>query len=106
MSNIELPIRAIREMVASAVHLVIHTSRLPDGSRKVMSVSELVGLKQETEVEFRDLFVFRQGGVAPDGAVLGEFMATGAQPTFLQELKMKGIPINEAIFQPGEVRVG
>jgi septum site-determining protein MinD len=100
MSNIELPIRAIREMVASAVHLIVHTARLTDGSRKIISISELVGL-QDLEVQFRDLFVFRQSGVAPDGAVIGEYTATGNRPSYLHELKVKGVPVDEAMFVPG-----
>jgi pilus assembly protein CpaF len=100
MSNIELPIRAIREMVASAVHLIVHTARLSDGSRKVVSISELVGMGEGAEVLLKEIFIFRQLGVAPDGTVLGQFLATGYQPTFLKELKVKGIEIHEAIFTP------
>jgi pilus assembly protein CpaF len=98
MSNIDLPVRAIREMVASAVHLVIHTARLSDGSRKVLSISELIDLTPEGEIVFQELFVFRQTGVAPDGTVLGEFVATGRSPTFLKELRVKGIEIDEGMF--------
>ena len=102
MSNIDLPVRAIREMTASAVHLIIHTARLSDGSRKVISISELVGLSGQTDIEFQDLFIFKQTGVAPDGTVLGEFLATGQQPSFLRELKVKGIQLDDAVFRPTE----
>ncbi|MDP3703228.1 MAG: ATPase, T2SS/T4P/T4SS family [Candidatus Omnitrophota bacterium] len=100
MSNIDMPIPAIREMVASAIHLVIHTARLADGTRKVTSISELVGASGGAGVVFQDIFVFRQTGVAPDGKVLGEFVATGTLPTFLKDFKVKGIAIDEAIFRP------
>jgi len=99
MSNIDMPIPAIREMVASAIHLIIHTARLPDGARKVTSISELVGASGGAGVVFQDLFLFRQTGVTPDGKVLGEFVATGTLPTFLRDLKVKGIAIDEAIFR-------
>ncbi len=100
MSNVELPIRAIREMTASAIHLIIHTARLSDGSRKVTAVSELTELVDGTDILFQDLFVFRQSGIGPDGKVLGEFTSTGKCPTFFDELKVKGIPISESMFEP------
>jgi len=99
MSDVELPIRAIREMVASAVHLVLHTARLSDGSRKVLSISELVELVGGTEIVFQDLFVFQQIGVDADGKVLGQFVATGHLPTFFNELRIKGIELDESLFQ-------
>ncbi len=87
-------------MVASAIHLIIQTARLSDGSRKVMSISEVVELVDGMEIVFRDLFTFQQTGVAPDGTVLGQFVAPGHLPTFFNELKVKGIPIDEAVFHP------
>lgn len=104
MSNIELPIRAIREMVASAVHILVHTARLSDGSRKITSISELVELVNGMDIVFHDLFVFRQTGVTSDGTVLGEFVPTGTLPTFFHELKVKGIELDESIFQATEAK--
>ncbi len=100
MSNIDLPIRAIQEMISSAIDVIIHTARLSDGSRKVMAISEIVGLANGTDIEMQDLFVFRQTGVAPDGTVLGEFRPTGKLPSFLNELKVKGFGVDESIFSP------
>jgi len=100
MSNIELPIRAIREMIASAIDVIIHTSRLSDGTRKIVAISELVDLVNGTDILFQDLFVFRQTGVAPDGTVLGDFVMTGKPPTFIEELKIKGIEFDASIFTP------
>ncbi len=99
MSNIELPVRAIREMTASAVHLIIHTARLSDGTRKVMSISELGGLTREGDMVIHLIFEFRQTGVGKDGTVQGEFVATGHVPSFLRELQVKGIPIDESMFR-------
>jgi pilus assembly protein CpaF len=64
-----------------------------------MTISEVMGLSNEADILMRDLFVFRQTGVASDGAVAGGFTATGQQPSFLQELKVKGIAINESTFE-------
>ncbi|PIQ84273.1 MAG: pilus assembly protein TadA [Candidatus Omnitrophica bacterium CG11_big_fil_rev_8_21_14_0_20_63_9] len=99
MSNIDLPVRAIREMVASAIDVIIHTARLSDGSRKVTAISELIELRDGTDVVLQDIFMFRQTGVAPDGTVLGDFASTGKIPTFLQELKVKGIEIDPSMFK-------
>ncbi len=98
MSNIDLPVRAIREMVASAVHVIIHTARLSDGSRKIMTVTELTGLSRDGDVQLNDLFKFQQTGLAPDGMVQGTFMASGEKPSFLAELRVKGITIDDALF--------
>ncbi len=100
MSNVELPVRTIREMVASAVHLVLHTARLSDGSRKVVSISEIVGLVNETEIVFQEIFRFQQTGVSSEGIVIGQFVATGHEPTFMHEFKVKGIEISPEIFSP------
>ena len=106
MSDIELPVRAIREMVASALHVVIHTARLSDGSRKILSITELVELTEHMDIVFRDLFVFQQTGLDPDGTVLGDYQATGHLPTFFEELKVKGLALEESVFQASEARVG
>jgi pilus assembly protein CpaF len=100
MSNIELPIRAIREMVASAVDVIVHTARLSDGSRKVTLISEIVDIVDGTEIALQDLFMFKQTGIASDGAVQGHFLASGHQPTFMEELLAKGIDLPASIFQP------
>jgi pilus assembly protein CpaF len=100
MSSVELPIRAIREMIASAINLVIHTARLSDGSRKVLAVSELVGLANDTEIHFEDIFTFRQTGTESNGTVVGEFVTTGKQPSYLHELQTKGLKIDESVFAP------
>ncbi|HEX9779779.1 MAG TPA: ATPase, T2SS/T4P/T4SS family [bacterium] len=99
MSNIDLPIHAIREMVASAIDLVVHTARMPDGSRKVTSICELVGLGKESEIRFRELFRYDQSGVTPEGKVIGEFMATGEVPSYVNEFQVKGVPVDAAIFK-------
>ncbi|TBR20245.1 CpaF family protein [bacterium] len=99
MSGIELPIRAIREMVVSAVDLIIHTNRLSDGTRKIVQISELTGMKNETQIATNDIFVFKQSGIDSNGHVLGEFKSTGIMPTFYEEMKVRGIILPESIFK-------
>ncbi|MFA4842845.1 MAG: CpaF family protein, partial [Candidatus Omnitrophota bacterium] len=99
MSGIELPIRAIREMVASAIDLIVHTARLSDGSRKVIQITEVVGMKDELHIDLRDIFIFKQAGIDASGRVLGDFQATGYVPSFIEEIKVKGILLPEGIFQ-------
>ena len=99
MSGIELPIRAIREMVASAIDVVIHTARLSDGSRKITQVTELAGMKDEMHIEMEDIFLFRQTGIDASGRVVGEFQATGYLPSFMEDIKIKGITLPDNIFK-------
>ena len=99
MSGIELPIRAIREMVTSAIDLIVHTARLSDGTRKVIQITEVAGMKDDLHVDLRDIFAFKQSGIDADGHVLGEFQATGYIPSFIDEIKVRGIPLSEDIFK-------
>jgi len=99
MSGIELPFRAIREMIASAVDLIVHTARLSDGSRKVMQITEIAGMLDETHINLKDIFAFRQKGLDKEGKVLGEFRPTGYVPTFFDEMKTRGIALPDGIFR-------
>jgi pilus assembly protein CpaF len=99
MSGMELPSRAIREQIASAVDIIIHESRLADGSRKVTAISEITGIEGQNIV-MQDIFTFCQNGVDENGRILGEFKPTGAMPTFFDTLKSRGINLDPRIFQP------
>ncbi len=99
MSGLELPSRAIREQIASAVDLVVHESRLSDGSRKVTCISEVMGMEGQ-QIVLQDLFVFKQTGLDGRGRVLGRFEATGAIPSFYGELASRGLSLDIAIFSP------
>jgi len=101
MSGLELPSRAIREQIASAIDLVVHESRLSDGSRKVTCISEVVGL-EGLQVVMQDLFEFKQTGVDEHGKVLGNFMPTGAVPTFFEHIQSRGLHLDPAIFDPSK----
>jgi len=99
MSGIELPIRAIREMIASAIDLIVHLQRFPDGSRKVVQVTEVAGMLDEVHVNLKDIFIFKEKGIDSQGRVIGKHLPTGYIPTFFEELRLKGLPISEKIFQ-------
>ena len=98
MAGAELPSRAIREQIGSAVQLIVHQSRLRDGTRKVVSVTEVLGA-DEHGVRLQELFAFRQTGIDENGGVLGGFVATGAIPTFFEHLQTSGEGVPEELFQ-------
>jgi pilus assembly protein CpaF len=99
MAGFDLPVRAIREQMASALHMVIHLARFVDGSRKVIAVSEVVGLEGQV-VTMQDLFRFQHQGIDANGRVLGRISATGIQPTFLERLEEVGVTFPAEMFQP------
>ena len=99
MSGVELPVRAIREMVASAIDVIIHTARLPDGTRKIVEIAQIVGMRDEIHIEMQNIFIFRQSGIDAQHNVLGDFYATGYIPSFMEEMKRRGISLSEEIFR-------
>ncbi len=99
MSGVELPSRAIREQIASAVNIIVQESRMADGSRRIVAVSEIVGMEGQ-QIVMQDLFVFRQTGVSPEGKIMGHLTATGAMPSFYDTLAARGIELDPALFQP------
>lgn len=99
MSGMELPSKAIREQIASAVDIIIHESRLSDGSRKVVAITEVTGL-EGNQIVMQDIFAFNQTGVSENGKVIGEFKPTGAIPTWLDQLSGRGITVDTGMFDP------
>lgn len=97
MAGMDLPHRAIREQIASAVELVVHTSRFVDGSRKVVQVSEVLGLEGD-KYSMQEIFIFRNTGIDENGNVTGFFEPTGVMPTFLDKLQLAGETIDRALF--------
>lgn len=102
MSGVELPSRAIREQIASAVNVIVQEARLADGSRRIVAVSEITGMEGQ-QIVMQDLFVFRQTGVDANGRIRGDLTATGAMPSFYDTLGARGIRLDPALFQPGSV---
>jgi len=99
MAGMELPSRAIREQIASAMNLIIHQHRFSDGSRKVTHVAEIQGMEGDVIV-LQDIFLYRQRGVDGNGNVVGEHYATGLRPKFLPLLESKGIHLSPDMFAP------
>jgi pilus assembly protein CpaF len=101
MANLNLPERAIRQHIAGGIDVVIQLARLPDGNRKVMSVSEITGMEGEV-ISMQDLFVFEREGIGDGGKVLGRFRATGVRPQFLSTLEARGVEVGGLSFLEGE----
>jgi pilus assembly protein CpaF len=99
MSGMELPVRAIREQIASAIDIICHEMRMSDGSRKVTKVTEVLGLEGD-QIVMQDIFEFTQTGVDEEGKVVGHFSPTGAIPTFLEEISARGLKIDRTMFAP------
>jgi enamine deaminase RidA (YjgF/YER057c/UK114 family) len=95
MAGYELPLLSIREQIASAVDLIVHTARLKDGSRKVVNITEVFGIEDD-EILTQDIFVFEQTGVQ-DGKIQGFLKPTGIRPTFMPKFKEEGVRL-----PPGE----
>lgn len=97
MAGMDLPAKAIREQIASAVNLVVQQSRLSDGSRKVMSITEIVGMQGDV-VTMQEIFGFRKQGLDKNRKIIGKFTATGFIPKFIDELDQQGIKVPRGIF--------
>ena len=97
MANLNLPERAVRSQMASALDVVIQVSRLSDGTRKMTSISEIVGMEGNV-ITMQELFVFERQGIGDDGEVLGRFRPTGIRPKFADVLKARGIELPGLVF--------
>jgi pilus assembly protein CpaF len=102
MAGMELPVRAIREQVSSAVDVIVHQSRLRDGSRRVVSITEVSGMEGEV-ITTMDIFAFEQTGIE-DGKVIGRLRPTGLRPKFMDKVEGSGIHLPPSIFGIGERR--
>jgi len=97
MAGMDLPERAIREQIASAINIVIQLIRFSDGTRKVVKISEITGMEGNTIV-MQDIFSYVQKGIDKDGTVIGEFKASGIRPRFAERLKLSGFELPPGIF--------
>lgn len=101
MSNVEMPLTALRSQVASAIQVIIQTSRFNDGSRKITHIAEVLGLDTAGEYQIRPIFVFRNRGNDPEtGKVIGEHIPVGNIPTFMEAIRERGFDVDERWFQP------
>ncbi len=103
MANLELPDRAIREQVSSALHMMVQLSRFTDGVRRVTHITEVAGMEGQV-VTLQDLFRFKQTGVDPEGRVLGHMVPTGIRPTFAERFDSIGVSLADGLFLAAEMR--
>jgi pilus assembly protein CpaF len=99
MAGMDLPLKVVRQQIASAVDLIIQQTRLKDGARKVTAVTEVVGMEGDTVV-LTDIFKFEQTGVGPNGKIIGELKPTGIRPVFGPKLEAAGMKLGAEIYMP------
>src|SRR5918996_222716 len=99
MAGLNIPTKFVRHYISSAIDILVHTSRLTDGSRKLVSLQELTGMEGET-INLQEIFVFEQTGLDGNGAVKGRFKATGIRPRFVEKLQARGIQVPPELFDP------
>jgi pilus assembly protein CpaF len=102
MAGMDLPVRAIREQVSSALDAIVHLERLEDGSRRVTSISEVQRMESEV-VTMQELFKFHVDEVTQDGMIVGSLRTTGLRPTFMSKFEKRGIPLPLSLFQPRDL---
>jgi pilus assembly protein CpaF len=98
MANVNMPERSVRQQIASAISVVVQVSRMSDGTRKVVNISEITGL-EENVISMQDIFNFARKGIGPDGKVIGAFQPTGIRPNFLDRLRVAGILLPAELFE-------
>jgi pilus assembly protein CpaF len=98
MGNLNLPEKTVRQQIAGAIGIVVQVSRLSDGTRKVMSVSEITGM-EENVISMQEIFTFVKKGIGPDGKVIGAFQPTHIRPKFLERLRVSGIFLPPSLFE-------
>jgi len=98
MADLEIPTRVILQQLANAIKLVVQVSRLQDGTRKILSISEVLGVRDE-KVHLQEIFAFERIGVTDAGKVQGRFRATGAAPKLLERLRLSGIQMPSRVFE-------
>jgi len=98
MANVNMQERSVRQQIASAISVIVQVSRMSDGTRKVVTISEITGL-EENIVSMHDIFSFVRKGIGPDGKVIGLFQPSGIRPKFLEKLRVAGILLPAEIFE-------
>jgi len=101
LSGIDLPLRAMYEMIATAIDIVVHVARLSDGTRKITGITEVAGLLESGhQLDLQDIFVFDRKGMDSEGNVIGDYKPTGYIPLCYEDLITRGIPLDKNIFNP------
>ena len=102
MSGMPLPPKAMRQQIASAIHAVVQIARMSDGTRKLISLTEITGMEGDM-LTSQDIFVFQQQGVDKEGMVTGHFRATGVRPHFFERLRVHGVTLRDDLFDPMKI---
>jgi len=97
MAGFDMPIKNIRTQISSAIDIVVQLQRQEDGKRRVTSIQEVTGMEGDM-ITMSEIFCFRRDGRSEDGSIRGKFIATGVVPTFVRDLKSKGIEIPHSVF--------
>ncbi len=100
MAGLDMPLLAIRKQIASAISLIVHLARLPDGTRKMTYITELSGMEGDV-ITLTDIFKFEQTGVSPEGKILGQIRPTGMRPLFSKRLEAGGFKLGGEFFGAG-----
>jgi pilus assembly protein CpaF len=98
MGNMNLPERSVRQQIASALTILVQCSRMSDGTRKVVNISEITGM-DENVISMHEIFKFERKGIGPDGNVIGAFRPTGIRPKFLERLRVSGVLLSSNLFE-------
>jgi pilus assembly protein CpaF len=102
LSGVNLPSQAMREQISAALDVIIHVARMSDGTRRVVSVGEIVGMEREV-VAMQEILVFRKVGISQDGKVMGQYEATGVRPKFADRLAVNGVNVPSSLFREKQV---
>jgi pilus assembly protein CpaF len=102
MAGMPLTPKAMRQQIASAIHVVVQIARMSDGTRKLISLTEITGMEGDM-LSAQDIFVFQQQGVDSKGYVIGGYRATGVRPKFIEKLRSHGVEITDSIFDPSKI---
>ena len=98
MAGTNLPNRAMREQITSALDVIIQPQRLSDGTRRIVSITEVTGMEGEV-ITTQEIYRFKRRGVTPEGRIIGQFEATGVRPTFTDRLRVSGIELPSRMFE-------
>jgi len=103
MAGIEMPLKAVRSQISSAVNLIVQASRLQDGSRRMTSITEITGMEGDV-ISMQEIFRFQRVGLTPENKIIGHFTGTGVRSHFSERFKMWGYDLPSSIYEPVVVK--
>jgi pilus assembly protein CpaF len=99
MAGIEMPLKAVRSQISSAVNLIVQASRLQDGSRRMTSITEITGMEGDV-ISMQEIFRYQRVGLTPENKIIGHFTATGVRSHYAERFKMWGYDLPSSIYEP------